>query len=78
MDGLQFYIQLLWMMDDLHFTSFFFTEFQSYQDNRKVIIKGLCNGIPVTVERCPSLVGFEPTTATTRGPAPNLPYKIIA
>ena len=39
---------------------------------------GLCNGIPITVERCPSLVGFEPTTTTIRGPAPNLPWKIIA
>ena len=38
-----------------------------------MIIKGLCNGIPVTVERCPSLVGFERTTAMIRGPAPNLP-----
>ena len=42
-----------------------------------MIIKGLCNGIPVTAERCPSLVGFEPTTATIRGAAPNLPCKII-
>ena len=49
------------------------TEFQSYHET-----KGLCNGIPVTVERYPSLVGFEPTTATVRGPAPNLPCKIIA
>ena len=48
----------------------FFTEFQSYQDDRRVIIKGWCNGIPVTVKRCPSLVGFEPKTATIRGPAP--------
>ena len=43
-----------------------------------MIIKGWCNGIPVTVERFPSLVGFEPKTATIRGPAPNLPCKIIA
>ena len=70
MDGLRFYIQLLWMMDNLQFTSFIFTEFQSYQDDRRVIIKGWCNGIPVTVKRCPSLVGFEPKYATIRGPAP--------
>ena len=44
----------------------------------RVIINGLCNGIPVTVERCPSLVGFEPTTTMIRGPAPNLPCKIVA
>ena len=43
-----------------------------------MIIKGLCNGITVKVERCPFLVGFEPPTATIRGPAPNLPCKIIA
>ena len=42
-----------------------------------MIIKGLCNGIPVTVERCPSLVGFERTTAMIRGPAPNLPCKLL-
>ena len=63
MDGLQFYIQLLWMMDDLQFTSFL-TDFQSYQADRRVIIKAWCNGIPVTVERFPSVVGFEPKTAT--------------
>ena len=56
----------------------FFTEFQSYQDDRRVIIKGWCNGIPVTVERFPSLMGFEPKTATIRGPASNLSCKIIA
>ena len=68
------------IMDDGRPTIYviFFTEFQSYQDNRRVIIKGLCNEIPVTVERCPSLVGFKPTTATIRGTAPNLPCKIIA
>ena len=65
------------MMNDLQFTAFF-TDFQSYQDDRRGIIKGWCNGIPVTVERVPSLVGFEPKTATIRGPAPNLPCKIIA
>ena len=65
------------MMDDLQFMSFF-TEFQSYQDDRRVIKKDLCNGIPVTVKRCPSLMGFEPTTATIRVAAPNLPCKIIA
>ena len=43
-----------------------------------MIIKGLCNGIPVTVERFPSLVGFEPKTATIRGAAPNLPCKNFA
>ena len=64
-------------MDDLQFTSFF-TDFQSYQDGRRVIIKGWCNGIPVTVGRFLSLVGFEPKTATIRQPAPNLPCKIIA
>ena len=43
----------------------FYTDFQSFQDDRRVIIKGLCNGIPVTIAR--ELVGFEPTTATIRG-----------
>ena len=43
-----------------------------------MIIKGVCNGIPFKVERFPSLVGFEPKTATIRGPAPNLPCQIIA
>ena len=60
------------MIDDLQFTSFL-TEFQSHQDDRRVIIKGLCNGSPFTVERFPSLVGFESKTAE-----PNLPCKIIA
>ena len=64
MDGLRFYIQLLWMMDDLQFTSFL-TDFQSYQDDKRVIIKAWCNGIPVTVERFPPVVGFEPKTATS-------------
>ena len=77
MDNLWFYIQLLWMVDDLQFTSFL-TEFQSYQIDRRMIIKGLYNWIPFTVERFRSLMGFEPKTATIRGPAPNLPCKIIA
>ena len=77
MDNSWFYIQLLWMVDDLQFTSFL-TEFQSYQDDRRMIIKGLYNWIPFTVERFRSLMGFEPKTATIRGPAPNLPCKIIA
>ena len=54
------------MMDDLQFTSFF-KEFKPYLGDRRVIIKGLYNGIPVTVERSPSLVGFEPRTATIKG-----------
>ena len=54
------------MLNDLQFTAFF-TDFQSYQDDRRGIIKGWCNGIPVTVERVPSLVDFEPKTATVRG-----------
>ena len=40
-----------------------------------MIVKGLCNGIPATVERFPSLVGFEPKTTTIREPGPNLPCK---
>ena len=54
------------MIDDLQFTSFL-TEFQSYRDDRRVIIKGVCNGIPFTAEKFPSLVGFEPKTATQLG-----------
>ena len=65
------------MIDDLQFTSFL-TELQSYQDDRRVIITGLCNGIPFTVERFHSLEGFELKTATIRGPAPTLLCKIIA
>ena len=65
------------MIDDLQFISFL-TEFQSYMEDRRVIITGLCNGIPFTVETFPSLVGFEPETATLRGPVPNLPCKITA
>ena len=42
-----------------------------------MIIKGVCNGIPFTVERFPSLMGFEPKTAIS-GAAPILPCKIIA
>ena len=42
----------------------FFTEFQSCQDDRRVIIKGWCNGIPVTVERFPSVEDFEPKTVS--------------
>ena len=55
-----------------------FTDCQSYQDDRRVIIKGWCIGLPITVERFPSVLGFEPKTATIRGPAPNLPCKFIA
>ena len=32
-----------------------------------MIIKGWCNGIPVTVERFPSLVGFEPKITALGG-----------
>ena len=70
MDGLRFYLQLQWMMNDLQFAAFF-TDFQSYQDDRRGIIKGWCNGIPVGYS-------FEPKTATIRGPEPYLPCKIIA
>ena len=56
------------MIDDLQFMSFL-TEFQSYQDDRRVIIKGVCNGSPFTVERFPSLVCFESKTATLGGRA---------
>ena len=65
------------MMNDLQFTAFF-TDFQSYQDDRRGIIKGWCNGIPVTVERVPSLVGFEPKTATIRAQRLIYHIKIIA
>ena len=45
----------------------FFKEFKPYLGDRRVVIKGLYNGIPVTVERSLSLVGFEPRTATIKG-----------
>ena len=38
------------LMDDLQFTSFS-TVFQSYQDDEQMIMKGLCNGTLVMVEK---------------------------
>ena len=48
-----------WMICD--FTSFS-TVFQSYQDDGRMIMKGLCNGTPFTVEK-----GLELATARSVG-----------
>ena len=45
-----------WMTCDL---SSFITIFQSYQDDERLIMKGLCNGIPFTVEKISPRVGLE-------------------
>ena len=37
-------------MDDLRFYVLF-NIFQSYQDNEKLILKAVCNGAPITVEK---------------------------
>ena len=36
------------------------TVFQSYQDNGRIIMKGLCSGTPFTVEKMLPEVGLEP------------------
>ena len=37
----------------------FSTVFQSYQDDGKLIMKGLCNGAPLTVEKILPSAGIE-------------------
>ena len=45
-----------WMTCD--FTSFS-TVFQSYQDYERLIMKGLCNGAPITVQKILPRAGIE-------------------
>ena len=52
--------------------SFFSTVFQSYKDNEKLIMKGLCNGTPFTIEKISSLAGLE--LGTTRSVGQPLTY----
>ena len=49
-----------------YFTSFS-TVFQSYQDDVRIIIKGLCNGVPFTVGKVSPRAGLEPPTARSVG-----------
>ena len=48
------------------FTSFS-TLFQSYQDDERLVMKGLCNGTLSTVEKISPQAGLEPTTARSVG-----------
>ena len=41
----------------------FSTVFQSYQDDKQLIMKAVCNGIPFTVEKILPLAGIKLTTA---------------
>ena len=52
-----------------NFTSFY-TVFQSYHDDERLIMKCLCNGTPFTVKKISPPAGLELTTARSAGQLP--------